>query len=283
LRLKMLVQSVFHVPNMDFDKTVEKLTQRRWPQIASAFTTEKGLLEVNVKVPIYVREIKELLEPIRLKTVVNRLAGHRKIHVQISPKNKINVYWTESLPPDFFYAKREWTSSWVAINLEKTREHRLAMNTLMPYIATVDGKRPRVIYTKRLPPIHTELKARRAKEFIIDVMPLLFWWGYAKQDMKHKLKELKLLIRAELEKKEDFNCLKREIKDKIVNHLAGQFFWDYRRETHKSMDETLKDFEAWFDNEIREKRNELAEMPVWERLAKWQRALDQMSQLTGYY
>ena len=232
-----------------------------------------------MQIPLYRQEEKEIAEPFHFKTVIDVRTGHKKIHVQISPKNKVNIYWNDNLPPEFFSTNQDNAPSWIELNHEQNRELRLSMKYLLSAIVTTDGKPPKVICEKRIPPIPPELKARRAKEFVANVIPLIFWWGYVSEDMKNKQNELRILLMAEMEKQKEFSHLRKDLKTTIERNLIGQLFWDYWNETRKTMDNDFQDYEAWLDQKIKNKLNETATMPVEKRFSERRRTLDRMAQL----
>jgi hypothetical protein len=275
---------------MDFGKTIEKATSGQLPRISASVDERTQVLRVRVKIPEYIQEEKEVdirdclvgttsEKPVLLKLPGYRIRGYKRIKIQIGSRLRIKVHWDDALPPEFFSSEGEHAPSLIELNLQQARELRLSMNYLMDAIVTIDGKPPRLIYEKRIPRIPPELKARRAKEFVADVMPFLFWCGYMNENLKNKQKELRILIMAELEKQEEFSRLKKDTKKIILNNLARQFFWEYWNETRKDVDLEFQDFEAWFDQKIKNELNEIATMSVEKRFSEWRRTLDRMAQL----
>lgn len=276
---------------MDFGKTIEKATSGQLPRISASVDERTQVLRVRVKIPEYIQEEKEVdirdclvgptsEKPVLLKLPGYRIRGYKRIKIQIGSRLRIKVHWDDALPPEFFSSEGEHAPSLIKLNLQQARELRLSMNYLMDAIVTIDGKPPRLIYEKRIPRIPPELKARRAIEFSVKVMPLIFWWGYVSEDMKNKKNELRILLRAEMEKQEEFSHLRKDLKTTIERNLIGQLFWDYWNETRKTMDNDFQDFEAWLDQKLKNKLNEIATMPVEKWFSEWRRTLDRMAQLT---
>jgi len=252
-----MVQSIFYVPNLDYEATRDKLTQRRHFGIASAYENRKCVLAVRVKVPVYEN---------------NKIISYKKVHVQISPRNHINVYWDES--PLNESQTNEYTSLY-EYAYYRARELRLAINYILGLVVTVDGKPPKVIYKKRIPPLPAELKARRAAEYLVYIMPLILWIGFIKGKMKQNLKELKILIKGELTQHEDLNRLKNSQKRLIINVLGSRLIFDYLHENRKSL---KKEFEAWLYRKINDKIVENNAIPLEEQYRNLRRILDRISE-----
>ena len=250
-----MVQSTFYVSNLDYEATRDKLTRERHFGIAAAYENRKCVLVVYVKVPVYEN---------------NKITSHKKVHVQISPRNHINVYWDP-----LSKSQTDKYASLLDYAYHEARELRLALNCVLGLVVTVDGKPPKVIYKKRIPPLPAELKARRTAEYLVYIVPLILWTGFLKEKMKQSLKELKILIEKELTQREDFKRLKNSQKRLIINALAARLIFDYLHETQKSL---KQEFGAWLYRKINNKLIEQNALPLEERIRNYRRILDKISE-----
>lgn len=272
------VRSDIYVPNMDFHVTRENLLReaKRPKSRVWVEDTSKSVLDTIVHVPFYFPQLDED------RFVKSRPVGYKKIQCLITPKNKIIIFWEYDLSldtklrllsPELREASANdvlgpYGATWRTLNHDMARELRLTVNTLASLIATVDGKPPRLIYTKRFPPLPAELLSHRISEFEQHVAPLLYWSAYVFEKERVAHREFMKLLERELERTPWYGKLSQRRKRQVKRGLSMQYCPDYWKDNKKV---SFEEFDVWLEAKIKRQIRKLR----WEKLEqRWQRLIN---------